>query len=299
KLGCAAWCFTPKYQAPYEKAIETIGRLGFDGVELIVSSKEELQHYYTPTKIGELRSLYSSYNLTLSEFVIYHDVIEELSSFDAEEKARGLEAFEKAVKVANSLGTNIVNMVSPWPLGLKAPVSYVSAYIHPYSLGIRLFDPKMKMNFERQFSWEEVWDNYVDSIKKCLEVVSRYDMRLVIEGHAHVIVSTTDAFLRLCDVIKSPLLGMNFDTSWQLLQREYLPMSIYKLHKHLFHIHVRDGDGLLCYNLPPGLGIIDWEEFIETLRDIGYEGFLSIELGQYKEPEKYIKIAKEYLQTLL
>ena len=40
KLGCAAWCFTPKYQAPYEKAIETIGRLGFDGVELIVSSKE-------------------------------------------------------------------------------------------------------------------------------------------------------------------------------------------------------------------------------------------------------------------
>ena len=56
---------------------------------------------------------------------------------------------------------------------------------------------------------------------------------------------------------------------------------------------------MLCYNLPAGQGIIDWEGVMDALGKIDYQGFLSLELTKYKEGEKYAKIAKDYLETII
>ena len=119
------------------------------------------------------------------------------------------------------------------------------------------------------------------------------------EGHANVVVGTTDGFLRAADHIQSDHFGTNFDTAWQLLQREYIPWSVYKLGDKIRHVHLRDGDGLLCYSYPPGMGIIDWHGFIKALKDVGYDGFLSFELTGFEEGEKYIREAKEYMERVL
>jgi len=42
KLGCAIGCFSrPYFEPPYEEGIETIGELGFDGIELIAFAKKD------------------------------------------------------------------------------------------------------------------------------------------------------------------------------------------------------------------------------------------------------------------
>ena len=52
KLGCAIGCFSyPHYDPPYENAIRKIGELGFDGLELIVANKEDMDQYYTADKV--------------------------------------------------------------------------------------------------------------------------------------------------------------------------------------------------------------------------------------------------------
>ena len=43
------------------------------------------------------------------------------------------------------------------------------------------------------------------------------------------------------------------------------------------HFRACDGDGLACYNLPVGSGIIDWEGVLSALQEIGYDGYLSFE----------------------
>ena len=48
-------------------------------------------------------------------------------------------------------------------------------------------------------------------------------MRFALEGHANVIVGTTDAMLRAFDWIKSDAFGTNFDTAWQLMQGNTCP----------------------------------------------------------------------------
>lgn len=299
KIGCAAWCFTyPHYQAPYEDAIRTIGEMGFEGLELIAYNRHDLEEYYSDSKIREIRKLYQSYNLELSEFVLYAHLVDGLASFDSKKKNEAYDLFEKGVKVGKELGADKINIVSHWIDGLKAPIDYPPSFIHPYVPGVERFDPKLKMELPDNFSWKETWENYVDSIKVCTDIAKTYGMKFVIEGHAHVIAGTTDALLRLMEEVDSDWLGVNFDTAWQFIQREYLPLSIHKLRGHIWHLHVRDGDGLLCYGLPLGMGVIDWDGVIQALKEINYDGFLSFEFGALTDPVKYIGISKKYLEEV-
>lgn len=300
KIGCAVWNVSPnKYYPPFEEGIEIIGELGFDGCELIISAREQIENYYTDDRIDKIKSLYSKYNMSISEFVIYAHMIEGLVSLDKKEKQIALRDFEEGVKIAKKLESKIVCTVSHWIPGLKAPACYPPLYIHPNIKGVNYFYPKLKFDFPHDMDWNVIWDNYVDSIRQCTKIAESYGIKFAIEGHPHVIVGTTDAFLRLFDQIDSEYLGVNYDTGHQYTQREYPPISFKKLGSKIFHIHARDTDGLISNNLPIGQGILDWEEIISVLKNIGYDGFLSLELGQYREAKKYNKESLDYLRNLL
>lgn len=300
KVGCTAWAFTfPGYQAPYEDAIRAVGELGFKGVELIVYSRGDMAQYYTPAKIGELRRLYGSYGLVLSELALYDDVVGDLASLDATLKAEAIENFERGARIAHELGTDTLNMVAQWPRGLVGPTSYPPHAIYTMVRGMEKFSPKLEMELPPDFDWPATWSNYVDSIRTCAAIARQHGLRLALEGHTHVIVSHTDSFLRLFDQVPDPALGSNFDTGWQLMQREYLPMSIHKLGRRIFHVHAKDSDGLLSYALPPGMGIVDWDGVVEALHAVGFDGFLSFELGRYKDPRRWLKQGLQYLEGVI
>lgn len=298
KIGCAVGCFTyPHYDVPYEGAIRKIGELGFDGLELIVAEKEDLFQYYTPSRVKELRNMYKSYGMELSEFALYANVVTGLMETEKAEKQKAYDLFKKGTEIALELGTDKINIVSNWPNEFTAPIPYLPCHYHPN--GISPFSPKLKMDIPRNYDAKGAWDNYIESLQVLTEICEENQADFLVEGHANVVVGTTDAFLRAADQIQNERFCTNFDTAWQLVQREYLPWSVYKLGKKIKHVHVRDGDGMLCYSYPPGMGIIDWNGFVKALMDIGYEGFLSLELAGFAEPDRYIKEAKEYLERIL
>jgi sugar phosphate isomerase/epimerase len=299
KLGAAAWCFTDEYGAPYDKGIRTVGELGYQGFELIVKNPLELNQYYTSATIKGLRSLANSYKLSLSQFVIYHDVIEGLTSLDPSVQAEAIENFRECTRIAKELGCDLVDIVPHWLPGASAPVSYLPFYVHPNVVQMRSLRHKLKIDFPRDIDWSEIWENYVKGIRLCVEVASQEKVRVAMEPHANVIIGGTDAYVHLFDRIPSPILGVNFDTAWLLIQREYLPFSVYKLKGRIFHMHVRDGDGQLCYNLIPGEGIIDWKDLVQALRHVGYDGFLSLEISDYENPREIAVMSRKYLQSVL
>jgi len=302
KVGCIGWGFTtqvPPYAPPYEQGIQATGELGFDGIELILHDPSDLDTYWTPRKIDEIYRLYRSYNLTVSEFALYQNVVAGLPSLDRLAKEKSLEDFDRGCKLAKTLGSEIVNMVAQWPIGLKAPIAYPPSYFVVNPDGMQGFEPKLRMELPKPFDWNAIWDNYVDSMRQCTEIAKRHGLRLALEGHANVIVSHTDSFLRLFDRVSDPALGTNFDVAWQFIQREYIPMSIYKLGSRILHVHARDGDGTTCYSLPVGSGILDWEGIVQALKDVGYDGFLSLEMGRYNDPRRYRKESLDYLRDVI
>jgi sugar phosphate isomerase/epimerase len=49
--------------------------------------------------------------------------------------------------------------------------------------------------------------------------------------------------------------------------------------------------------VPLGEGQVDWDKYLMALRDIGYDGFLTIERETGDDPEKDIVMAVDFLKS--
>jgi len=122
-------------------------------------------------------------------------------------------------------------------------------------------------------------------------------MKLSIEHHTHCMIPDATAFLRLWDAIQDPALGYNMDTGWTLSQREYPPVAIHKVKRQLMNLHVRDIDGTMREFLPVGEGVMDFQAIADTLKTVGFQGYLSIEQDKYR-PEEMKAICARYLSMM-
>jgi sugar phosphate isomerase/epimerase len=301
QLGACVWNFNAgPYRAPYEDAIRAAAKVGFTGAELIIFDENDIRTYFTSQKVKELKQLISDVGMSVVQVDIYDHPVHDLASLNAADKIKAVDNARRCVDIAAGLGATVLNTVSQWPIELSAPIPYPPSYIYPDMRGVEKLSSKWTLNLPRRWNWEETWDNYVDSIRRCVDIAAAAGLTFSIEGHCHVIVSGTDSMLRLVDALDGhPNLGFTLDTGWHLRQREYLPMSIHKLGKRLKNLHVRDTDGLLNYSLPPGQGIVDWGHVVEALLDVGYDGFLSVEMANLKDPSREFGWAKSYLESIL
>jgi len=301
KVGCCAWILSPDIHEIDIKTISKVAELGFKGIEVIASSQRHFNEFYTKDNIKKISEICKSNELSISQFVIISELLSGLASINKEQKQNALKIFKKGVEIAKELNAHIINTVSQWP-HIGTPYWYPPLYMHPIQADFRGFDFKLTIKLPNEVkTWNEFWENYVDSIGQCVDIVTEEGLYFSLEVHVHSIVNSVDAFLLLSNEIKSNKLGMNMDTGWHFAKREYIPVSIYKLKEKLFNMHIRDSDGLLLYNLPPGSGIINWTEVIRALKDIGYEGFMDLEIQApgCEEYEKYLKDSKEYLEKII
>jgi len=301
-LGCCTWNLATEFPFDPEAAIRSIGALGFAGFELIAFSRKELMARYSPARGRAIVNLYQSLGLALSEFVLDLGALNGLASFEADRKRAALETFALAVSIARDLGAPLINFVPHWAEGLSAPHAFLPLYFHPVVSGSSsTAGPTWRLELPGGFDWAAVWDNYCESLAACATIAEKRGMRIALEPHPLVIVNNTESVLRLLDRVPAPALGVNFDTAMHAaVQREYPPLSIYKLGDRILHVHARDADGALNYSLPPGMGVLDWPEIVRALRAINYAGFVSIELGEHcREPERHLRRSREYLQALL
>jgi len=297
KLSSCARAFSPGGKPPYEESVRIIGEMGFKGVELGIRVPEDLTEYYTPATIKQLRDTCKSYNLEIPAFGVYTSAVEKLSSMVAVEREEAFDVFKRSVLVAKELGAFAVNLVTNWPYGIKAPHDYPPAYFNPWVPRSQTVQSKLYMELP-DIDYSLLWDTYLDTMRACVAFVEEHGIDLYIEGHGLVIIGTTDGILRMLDQIKSDSLGVNFETAWHLIMREYLPRSIKKLGKKIKYLHLRDGDGVWNHGLPVGSGIIHWQSVFQALYDIGFDGHMALEVGG--DPAiQYNLASKEYIEKVL
>jgi len=51
--------------------------------------------------------------------------------------------------------------------------------------------------------------------------------------------------------------------------------------------------------LPPGLGIFNWVDVFETLKAVGYDGWISVECKQFPDSERCASYCYQYLSTIM
>jgi sugar phosphate isomerase/epimerase len=277
KLGCVSWVYRgAKPSPPYDESIKAISQMGFKATSLWASQPKILEEYYTKNTVRGLRELLESSGLELLEFT---SINSDLTSLENEASKRGWEMYQKAVEVAKDLGTSIINLLGHYPpLGISM-MDFNRLWVAPVF--------KTKMPTDPDF-WEKTWENYVDVVGRCVDLAAENGLRVTLEPHPFMIVSNSDALLRLFDAIKSESLGITFDTALSKSANEISEIVIFKMGRRIFNVHVSDNLGNITspLHLTPGKGSIYWEGVLKTLKIVGYNGFLELELMQMISDEE-------------
>ncbi len=288
KIGTVAWGWfdDPENTQTKEflyKVIKEISALKFDTVDLI-GTRDSLANFYNDEMVSDLRNYIKSVGLEMSTFV---SSTPNLNHPDEEERERVLDDFRKATEVAAKLGAKFINCTVPIPQGVIMKRNGAAA-------------DKFTVIFPENYSWEEDWNTYVNSMKRCVKMATDKDLKMSIECFPYTINSTPHAWLKILEEIDSPNFGIQLDTAHLVNQRHDVITAIHMLGgKNIFNIHCKDSDGMTRGNLPPGSGIIDYSQVVKTLRKVGYQGALTVEVEFTREPGRYAKQGRDHLLKVL
>ncbi len=95
QLGSVSWNFhSLSPAADPEAAIDTIGELGFAGIELIANSGVDFKAFWTDDRVDRIKQKLERNKLRVTQFAMFQPVVEDLSSSLRDERERGLEHFE-------------------------------------------------------------------------------------------------------------------------------------------------------------------------------------------------------------
>jgi sugar phosphate isomerase/epimerase len=146
-----------------------------------------------------------------------------------------------------------------------------------------------------------------------LELARENNTRIALENWFATNIQHLEHWRALFEAVPDAHLGLNFDPSHLDWQGIDVVGAVKEFRDRIFHVHAKDvsvdaarlqrvgyqGDGWWRYTLP-GYGRIRWGEFVTTLRQIGYDGVLSIEHedGAFGAEEGFTKAAR-YLNTLI
>ena len=300
KVGCLSWCFhSLGTAADPEPALDIIGEMGFSGVELIVTASRDLKEFWTEARIERINQKLRQNKLLVSQFVLFQPVVEDLSSTDRTAREQALDNFEVGCRIGKKLGAPLINIVAPWAREMKGPTGYLPRY---YEITNPKPGQKYHIDIAKGFDWERVWNAYVETTKACLSRAKAHGLKFSIEQHTHCLIPDAASFLLLWDQIRDDDLGYNLDAGWTLLQREYPPIAIYKVGRHLMNVHMRDIDGLMRQFPAFGQGVMDIEAIVTALKQVGFNGFASIEQDRHPgDPDmrvtcrEYLRIMREYI----
>ncbi|MBQ7045340.1 MAG: sugar phosphate isomerase/epimerase [Clostridia bacterium] len=132
---------------------------------------------------------------------------------------------------------------------------------------------------------------------------------------------TTPKIWRECfDIIKSDYFGINYDPSHFIWQQIDYIKPLYEFKDKIFHVHFKDiklykekldDVGIMAYPLDymspklPGLGDVNWADFVAALKAIGFDGYACVEVEDkaYEDSTEHIlesiAISYEYMRKFV
>ena len=190
-----------------------------------------------------------------------------------------MENFFKCEKaLANKYGIIVNQVHSPWPIDDTLPGAFEKKVeIMKKSLKITKYlgskylvlHPHMPYGHDFEPSPQAGIDANIEFFGELLETAKELDIYLCIENLP----------------MRSPYAVMCLDTGHALVYPRTLKNAIETAGSHIKVLHVHDNNRDRDSHMIPGKGAGDWEGFVQGLKNIGYEGVISIEADAHNENE--------------
>lgn len=238
------------FNTPLQEAIRRLHRTGYQGIE-VWGGRPHAYRHDLDDEMDDIVALLDRLEMTVPNFIPaqfrYPSILCSLSETVRRDSVRYI---QDAIDNALRLGAPYVSLCP----------------------GMTLFGEDVEAG------WAQLRKSFVE----LLAYTQGKDVTLLIEP-AHeaesTLILTVKDGLRMIEDIGSGRLGILLDTGHANINGENLAEVVTQLKDVPLHIHIDDNHGDGDAHLIPGEGNIDFVPFAEALKKIGYQGFVSAELG--------------------
>ena len=147
-------------------------------------------------------------------------------------------------------------------------------------------------------SKEEGWAWFRDGVEQLVRHAERCGSRIVLEPQCRLntdFLSTIEETVGFIESMGPPTsLVFEADTYHQALEERSIVAAWVRGRKYMTYVQLGDSN-----RLAPGQGYLPWRDMIETLRALGYDGWLSMEHSQLPDSPTAARQGFEFLTPLI
>ena len=125
-------------------------------------------------------------------------------------------------------------------------------------------------------------DLFANGIREVLPQAEKKQIKILIEPEPELLLESSTEFLHFMKEFDSEFLKLNFDIGHFYCVNEDPSALILKLQKYIEHFHMADIKNRKHFHLIPGHGSIDFKTVFAKMDEIGYDGYVTVELYPYK-----------------
>ena len=273
KLSFNTWVYSsfpvwvPAY--PLEETIKRLARIGYDGIEIGAASPHAYPRYLSQERRREIKQVLDENGIALSSMLPApgggpgFNVASPLP----EERKYTIQQYKDVIELCADWGGKTVLYVAGWQI----------------------------FGTSRKQAW--AWSR--EALQEIAKHAADYDVTMAVEPtptDSNLVESCDDA-IELMEEVGAPNVKLMFDTIHAMYRNEVLTDYVYQMGENLHHVHLSDND-----RLPPGAGRGDFVSVIDALKEIGYEGYIAMEIGFNRrdvEPDYVARQAFEYVKSLI
>ena len=246
KFGMNLLLWTGELNEDLIPVMESLKQMGFDGVELPLFNTD-LDYAAWGRRLDEL-------GLDRTAVTVRGEEDNPISS-DASVRAKGIENTKRALDCCKAAGATTL--------------------VGPYHSALGLFSG--------QGPTEDEWKWGVDSMRPVAEYAGQLGVTLGLEAlnrfECYLLNTHADA-ARFASEVDHANCQVMYDTFHSHIEQKDVAQAIRDCADMLCHVHISEND-----RSTPGTGNVRWDANFDTLREVGYDGWLTIEAFGLALPE--------------
>jgi len=257
----------------FTDAVARLVGMGYRGVEIMADVPHAWPAYLLPEQKQAIRDALAKYRLAISNInsFMMHAVDDPRQKYwhpswiepDAHYRQIRINHTKRALTLAKELGATCITTEPGGPLEGRP--------------------------------WAECLKLFVEMLKPVVEHAEKERVMLLVEPEPGLLIETADQYLEFSSKLSSPYLGLNFDIGHSYCVKDEPPETIRRLGKLIRHVHLEDiAATRVHHHLIPGEGSIDFKATLTALKEVGYDGWVTIELYTcHENPDHAAKTARD------
>jgi sugar phosphate isomerase/epimerase len=237
--------------------LEHIARIGFDTVDIMPEPMTIDQ-----SEINLIKDICSKNNLPITSVAL---VAFGLVDFNDPVRHFHRERIKKAVDLAKEFGAKNVLLV-----------------LGEYIWQKEVIPP------EAQWEWG------VQHLKEIGDYAAELgiEIALELEPFRLSLLNSVPKMVKFIDDCGRPNIKANIDIS-HLVLADSSPSEVALLKGKAAHVHISDCDGKVHGDLPPGRGVVKFAPYLQAIKELNFDGTVSLELEYSPDPSKIVEWVEE------